>query len=71
MTGTEPRASARKRWAFTAIVVAELLLIAYLIAGAFRADDEWRLWYALGAAGLFLLVGAIVWSRWRGPASRG
>ncbi|MFB9442675.1 hypothetical protein Dvina_16870 [Dactylosporangium vinaceum] len=52
-------------------MVAELLLIAYLIAGAFRADDEWRLWYALGAAGLFLLVGAIVWSRWRGPASRG
>ncbi|MDR7275217.1 hypothetical protein [Catenuloplanes atrovinosus] len=52
-----------KRWALVALVVAETLFIGYLIAEAFRADAAWRPWYLIGAGGLSLLTGAIVWSR--------
>ena len=54
-----------KRWAFTAVVAGEVLFIGYLIAEAFRTPGEWRLWYLLGASGLSLIVGAVVWSRLR------
>jgi hypothetical protein len=61
--------SAWKRWLFTAVVGAEALFIGYLIAEAFRADGEWRPWYLLGAGGLSLMVGALVWSRLRQNSS--
>jgi hypothetical protein len=62
--------SVRKRWAFTAVVVVEVLFVGYLIAQSLRADDEWRPWYLLGAGGLSLMVGAVMWSRGRRHAPR-
>ncbi|MFI5915735.1 hypothetical protein [Dactylosporangium sp. NPDC051541] len=65
MAGSELQTAARKRWAFAAFVVAEVLVIAYLIVGAFQADDEWRPWYVLAAAGLALILFGLIWSRYR------
>lgn len=70
MTGTGLRISAKKHWALVVVIVVELTLIAYLVAEAFRADAEWRLWYLLGAGGLSLIVGPMIWSRCRQHASR-
>ncbi|MFY1687415.1 hypothetical protein [Plantactinospora sp. WMMB782] len=63
--------SAGRRWAFIALVGGEALFIGYLIVEAFRADGEWRPWYLLGAGGLSLMVGALVWSRLRRNSARG
>lgn len=62
--------SAWKRWAFTPVVAGEVLFIGYLIAEAFLTAGERRLWYLLGAGGVSLVVGAVVWSRLRQNSSR-
>ena len=57
--------AARRRWVRKAVIGAEVLFIVYLVAEAFNAESEWRLWYLLGAGGLALMVGVLIWSSWR------
>ncbi|MFC0006381.1 hypothetical protein [Micromonospora siamensis] len=56
----------KSRTAFHVILVLEALFIGYLATQAFVADRH-RLLYALGAAGLALVVGAVAWARLRPP----
>ena len=63
--GNQGSATDRGRRTVVLIVLLEVVFIAFLVSRALTDDGGYRLWAAIGAAGLTVLTATVAWTRLR------